>query len=223
MFRSSFVFRQASVSPKVLCLFYSTYGHNFHMSRAAAEGVRQVTGAEAVVKRVPETLPESVLALMHATEAQKAFADVPIATPNELANYDAIIFSTPTRFGMMAGQMKSFLDATGGLWAQSKLVGKVGSVTTSSAQQHSGQESTILSFHTVLLHQGMIIVSLPLSAYPAMNEVNTVIGGGLYGASVVVGGDGSRAAGEVELGAARAQGKHVAEIARKLLLGSQQK
>jgi NAD(P)H dehydrogenase (quinone) len=145
---------------KVLVLFYSTYGHIYRMAQAVAEGAREA-GAEVVLKRVPETLSADVIEKMGATEAQKAFANVPVATVDELASADAVIFGVPTRFGNMAAQMRQFLDATGGLWAKGALVGKVGSVFTSSATQHGGQESTILSFHTTLLHHGMVIVGLP--------------------------------------------------------------
>ena len=148
---------------KILVVVYSTYGHGIAMAKAAVEGAKQVQGAEVTLKRVAETLPADVIEKMGATKAQEAFKDVPIADPHELADYDGIIFSTPTRFGMMAAQMKSFLDATGSLWFAGKLVGKVGSVMTSSAAQHGGQESTILNFHTVLLHHGMTIVGLPPS------------------------------------------------------------
>ena len=137
---------------KLLVLFYSTYGHIYQMAKAVVEGAKQIDGVEVSLKRVPETLSPEILGMMGALEAQKAFADVPIATVDELADYDAIIFGSPTRFGNMTAQMKAFLDATGGLWAKGALIGKIGSVFTSSATQHGGQESTILSFHTVLLH-----------------------------------------------------------------------
>ncbi len=200
---------------KVLVLFYSTYGHIHRMARAVAEGARQVTGAEVVIKRVPETLSPEVLAAQGATEAQKAFADVPVATPAELADYDAIIFGTPTRFGNMIGQMRQFLDATGGLWAQGKLVGKVGSVFTSSATQHGGQESTILSFLITLLHHGMVVVGLPY-AFQGQMRLDEITGGSPYGASTIAGGKGERLPSDNELAAARFQGRHVAEIAQKL-------
>ena len=146
---------------KVLVVYYSTYGHVHKMAEAIAEGVKAVDGAEAVMRRVPETLPDEVLEKMGAVDAQKAFSQVPICTVDELASADAVIFGTPTRFGNMCGQMRQFLDATGQLWAQGALVGKVGSVFTSSATQHGGQESTILSFHISLLHHGFVIVGLP--------------------------------------------------------------
>jgi NAD(P)H dehydrogenase (quinone) len=200
---------------KVLVLFYSTYGHIYRMAQAVADGVREVPGAEVVLKRVPETLSAEVMAAMGATEAQKTFTDVPVATVNDLAESDAIIFGTPTRFGNMIGQMRQFLDATGGLWMQGKLVGKVGSVFTSSATQHGGQESTILSFHTTLLHHGMVIVGLPYAFHGQM-RIDEITGGSPYGASTIAGGKGERMPSENELAAASFQGRHVAQIAKKL-------
>jgi NAD(P)H dehydrogenase (quinone) len=200
---------------KLLVLFYSTYGHVHRMAQAVAEGAREVAGANVVLRRVSETLPPDVLAAMGAVEAQKAFADIPIATVAELAEADAIIFGTPTRFGNMAAQMRQFLDATGGLWAQGKLVGKVGSVFVSSATQHGGQESTILSFHTTLLHHGMVIVGLPY-AFAGQTRLDEITGGSPYGASTIAGGKGERMPSENELAAARFQGRHVAQIAKKL-------
>jgi NAD(P)H dehydrogenase (quinone) len=200
---------------KVLVLFYSTYGHVYRLAQAIADGAREVVGAAVVLKRVPETLPPDVLTAMGATDAQKAFASVPMATVEDLAAADAVIFGTPTRFGNMAGQMRQFLDATGGLWAQGKLIGKVGSVFTSSATQHGGQESTILSFHTTLLHHGMLIVGLPY-AFQGQMRLDEITGGSPYGASTVAGGKGERMASENELAAARFQGRHVAQIAQRL-------
>lgn len=200
---------------KVLVLFYSTYGHVYRLAQAIAEGAGEVPGAEVILKRVPETLPADVVAAMGATEAQKAFVSVPIATVDDLADADAIVFGTPTRFGNMAGQMRQFLDATGALWAQGKLIGKAGSVFTSSATQHGGQESTILSFHTTLLHHGMVIVGLPYS-FQGQMRIDELTGGSPYGASTIAGGKGERMASENELAAARFQGRHVAEIATKL-------
>ena len=195
---------------KVLVLYYSSWGHNEQMAEAAAEGAR-AGGAEVSLKRVPELVPEEVAKNFHYKLDQAA----PVADPSELADYDAIIFSTPTRYGMMAAQMKNFLDQTGGLWASGALVGKVGSVMASSATQHGGQESTILNFHTVLLHHGMVIVGLPY-AFQGQMGVEEVKGGSPYGASTIAGGDGSRQPSAVELEAARYQGRHVAEIAGKL-------
>ncbi|WP_045834957.1 NAD(P)H:quinone oxidoreductase [Hyphomicrobium sp. 99] len=195
---------------KVLVLYYSSYGHIEKMSHAVAEGVREA-GAEATIKRVPELVPEEVAKTMHFKLDQAA----PIATVNELADYDAIIIGVPTRFGNMPAQMKNFLDQTGGLWLSGKLIGKVGSVFSSSATQHGGQESTILSTHTVLLHQGMVIVGLPYSFQGQMG-VKEITGGSPYGASTIADGDGSRQPSENELAGARFQGRHVAQIAARL-------
>jgi len=200
---------------KVLVLFYSTYGHIYRLAQAIAEGAHEVAGVDVVIKRVPEILPPDMLAALGAAEAQKTFASVPIAAVDDLADAGAIIFGTPTRFGNMAGQMRQFLDATGGLWAQGKLVGKVGSVFTSSATQHGGQESTILSFHTTLLHHGMVIVGLPYS-FQGQARIDEVTGGSPYGASTIAGGKGERTVSENEIAAARFQGRHVAQIAKKL-------
>jgi NAD(P)H dehydrogenase (quinone) len=185
------------------------------MAEAVAEGVNQVNGAEAELRRVPETLPDGVLEQMGAVDAQKAFSHVPVCTVDELAAADAVIFGTPTRFGNMCGQMRQFLDATGQLWANGSLVGKVGSVFASSATQHGGQESTILSFHISLLHHGFVIAGLPY-AFQGQMRIDEVSGGSPYGATTIAGGDGSRLPSENELEAARFQGKHVAGIAAKL-------
>jgi NAD(P)H dehydrogenase (quinone) len=200
---------------KVLIVYYSMYGHIHRMAEAMAEGVKEVKGAEAVMRRVPETLPEEVLQKMGALEAQKAFAHVPICKVDELASADAIIFGTPTRFGNMCGQMRQFLDATGQLWVKGALVGKAGSVFTSSATQHGGQESTLLSFHITLLHQGMIVVGLPY-AFQEQMRIDEITGGSPYGASTIAGTKGERMPSASELAAARFQGKHVATIASKL-------
>jgi NAD(P)H dehydrogenase (quinone) len=192
------------------------YGHVHRMAEAVAEGVREVPGAEAVLRRVPETLPEEVLRAMGALEAQKAFAHIPVCTVDELTKADAIIFGTPTRFGNMCGQMKQFIDATGQLWAKGALVGKVASVFTSSATQHGGQESTILSFHIPLMHQGMIIVGLPY-AFQGQMTIGEISGCSPYGASTIAGTKGERLPSENELDGARFQGKHVAMIASKLM------
>ena len=200
---------------KVLIVYYSTYGHVHQMAEAVAEGVRQVDGAEAVLRRVPETLPPDVLEKMGAVEAQKAFSHVPVCTVEELAEADAVIFGTPTRFGNMCGQMRQFLDATGQLWAQGALVGKVGSVFTSTGTQHGGQESTILSFHISLLHHGFVIVGLPY-AFQGQMRNDEITGGSPYGASTIAGTSGERLPSENELDGARFQGKHVATIAAKL-------
>lgn len=200
---------------KLLVVFYSLYGHIYRMAQAEAEGAEEVNGVEVKLLRVPETLPEDVLEKMGAVEAQKTMAHVPVCEVNELASAGAIIFGTPTRFGNMCGQMRQFLDATGGLWQSGDLVGKVGSVFASSATQHGGQESTILSFHITLLHQGMVIVGLPYS-FQGQMTIDEVSGGSPYGATTIAGGEGQRMPTENELDAARFQGRHVAEIALKL-------
>jgi NAD(P)H dehydrogenase (quinone) len=200
---------------KVLIVYYSMYGHIHQMAQAVAEGVQLVEGAEAVLRQVPETLPDDVLAKMGAAESRKAMAHVPVCTVDELAEADAVIFGTPTRFGNMCGQMRQFLDATGQLWAQGALVGKVGSVFASSNTQHGGQESTILSFHITLLHQGFVIVGLPY-AFQGQMRMDEITGGSPYGASTIAGGSGERMPSENELEAARFQGRHVAAIASRL-------
>jgi NAD(P)H dehydrogenase (quinone) len=200
---------------KVLVVYYSLYGHIYKMAEAVAEGVREVAGCEAVVKRVPETLPDDVLGKMGALDAQKGMAHIPVATVDDLADADAIIFGTPTRFGNMCGQMRQYLDATGSLWVRGALVGKVGSVFASSATQHGGQESTILSFHITLLHQGMVVVGLPY-AFAGQMGVTEITGCSPYGASTIVGGQGERMPSDNELAGARYQGAHVARIASKL-------
>jgi NAD(P)H dehydrogenase (quinone) len=200
---------------KVLIVYYSMYGHIHRMAEAMAEGAREVKGADVSMYRVPETLTEEVLGKMGALPAQKGFAHIPVCTVNDLATADAIIFGTPTRFGNMCGQMRQFLDATGGLWAKGALVGKVGSVFTSSATQHGGQESTILTFMTYLLHQGMVVVGLPYS-FEGQMRLDEITGGSPYGASTIAGTQGERMPSENELNAARFQGRHVAEIATKL-------
>lgn len=200
---------------KVLIVYYSMYGHVLRLAEAVAEGAREVTGSEVELRRVPETLPEDVLKKMGALEPQKAFAHIPVCKVEELASADAIIFGTPTRFGNMCGQMRQFLDATGQLWAKGALVGKVGSVFTSSATQHGGQESTLLTFHITLLHHGMIVVGLPYS-FQGQMRIDEITGGSPYGASTIAGGQGERMPSENELAAARFQGKHVATIAVKL-------
>lgn len=199
---------------KVLVLYYSTYGHTYRMAQAVAEGAREITGTEVVIKRVPETLSDDILGKMGALDAANSFKDVPVAKVEDLASAHAIIFGTPTRFGNMAAQMKAFLDSTGQLWQQGALVGKVGSVFTSTATQHGGQESTLLSFHTVLLHHGMVVVGLPY-AFQGQMSLNEISGCSPYGASTIVG-MGEREISENELAGARFQGKHVATIALKL-------
>lgn len=195
---------------KVLVLYYSAHGHIETMAYAVAEGVREA-GAEAVVKRVPELVPEEVAR----KSGYKLDQPAPIVTVEELPQYDAIIFGTGTRYGNMTAQMKNFIDQTGGLWVTGALVGKVGSVFSSTATQHGGQESTILTFHPVLLHLGMVVVGLPYSFQGQMG-VSEVMGNTPYGASTIAGGDGSRQPSAIELDGARFQGRHVAEIATKL-------
>jgi NAD(P)H dehydrogenase (quinone) len=195
---------------KVLVLYYSSYGHVEKMAGAVADGVREA-GAEVVIKRVPELVPEAVAKASNFKLDQAA----PIATVDELPDYDAIIIGVPTRFGSMPAQMKNFLDQTGGLWFHGKLIGKVGSVFVSTATQHGGQESTILSTHTVLLHQGMVVVGLPYS-FAGQMGVQELTGGSPYGATTIADGDGSRQPSENELAGARFQGRHVAQIASRL-------
>jgi NAD(P)H dehydrogenase (quinone) len=200
---------------KILVLFYSTYGHVFKMAEAVAAGASEVPGAEVVLKRVPETLPGEVLEKMGAVEAQRIFQSVPVATVADLAEADAILFGTPTRFGNMAAQMRSFLDATGGLWVQGALVGKVAGVFTSTGTQHGGQESTLLSFQVTLLHHGMVIAGLPYAFQGQMGNEG-IVGGSPYGATTVAGTSGERTPGEVDLAGARYQGKYVALLASRL-------
>ncbi len=200
---------------KLLIVYYSMYGHIHRMAEAVAEGAKEVPGTEVEMRRVPETLPTEVLAKMGAVDAQKALSHIPICKVDELASADAVIFGTPTRFGNMCGQMRQFLDATGQLWAKGALVGKVGSVFTSSATQHGGQESTILSFHITLLHQGFVVVGLPYT-FQGQMRIDEVTGGSPYGASTIAGGQGERMPSDNELAGARFQGRHVATIATKL-------
>src|SRR6188474_3928420 len=191
------------------------YGHIHRMAEAIADGAREIEDTEVTLLQVPELVPDDVLLLSGARETRKAFAHVPFAEPAKLANADAIIFGTPTRFGNMCAQMRNFLDQTGSLWATGSLEGKVGSVFTSTASQHGGQETTITSFHTTLLHQGMIIVGVPYAEQRLMN-MDEISGGTPYGASTLAGTDGSRQPSENELEIARYQGSHVAKIAAKL-------
>jgi NAD(P)H dehydrogenase (quinone) len=197
--------------PKILILYYSAYGHIETMAEAVAQGARSLPRTEVTIKRVPELVPEGIAK----KSGMKLDQTAPIATPDELPDYDAIIFGTPTRFGNMAAQMRNFLDQTGGLWMKGSLIGKLGSVFTSTATQHGGQETTITSFHSTLLHQGMVIVGVPYSCQELLN-MNEITGGSPYGASTLAGADGSRQPSENELKIARFQGRHVAEIAAKL-------
>ncbi len=196
---------------KVLVLYYSSYGHIETMAGAVADGAKQVAGTDVTVKRVPELVPDDVAK----NAGMKVDQPAAVATPAELADYDAIIFGTPTRFGNMAAQMRNFLDQTGGLWAKGALIGKVGSVFASTATQHGGQETTITSFHTTLLHHGMVIAGVPYSC-PELSEMGEISGGTPYGATTLANADGSRQPSENELAIARFQGEHVARIAGKL-------
>ena len=196
---------------KVLVLYYSTYGHVERMAEAAAEGARQVAGTEVTVKRVPELMPPDVAKAAGVKLDQKA----PVAQPLELADYDSIMIGTPTRYGRMPGQMANFLDQTGSLWAQGKLNGKVGSAFTSTATQHGGQETTLFSIITNLLHLGLVVVGLPYSAAGQM-RLDEITGGSPYGATTIAGGKGERQPSRNELELIRFQGRHVAEIAAKL-------
>lgn len=200
---------------RVQVVFYSMYGHIYRMAEAVAEGAREVAGAEVELLQVPELVPEEALERTGAAAARAAFAHIPMAKPDDLVRADAIIFGTPTRFGNMCAQMRNFLDQTGRIWLEGKLIGKVGSVFASTATQHGGQETTITSFHTTLLHHGMIIVGVPYSEQALLN-MNEITGGSPYGASTLAGGDGSRQPSENELVIARFQGKRVAEIAGRL-------
>lgn len=200
---------------KMLILYHSMYGHILTMAEAAAKAAREIPGVEVILRRVPETLGDEVLAKMGALDAAKAQADVPAATVEELGEADAVLFGTPTRFGNMTGQMRQFLDSTGGLWMKGALVGRPGGVFTSSATQHGGQESTILSFHTYLLHQGMVVVGLPY-AFQGQMRLDEITGGSPYGASTIAGGDGSRQPSENDLEGVRFQARHLARIGLKL-------
>ena len=195
---------------KILVLYYSMYGHIETMAHAVAEGANKVDGVEVVVKRVPETMQAEVFA-----KAGGKTQNAPVATPQELAEYDAIIFGTPTRFGNMSGQMRTFLDQTGGLWARGALTGKVGGAFTSTATQHDGQETTLVGMHHFFLHHGMIVAGLPY-AYPGQMNMDEITGGTPYGASTLTKGDGSRFPSENELGGARFQGRFIADISKKL-------
>ena len=196
---------------KILVLYYSMYGHIETLANAVADGARGIAGSSVDIKRVPELMTEDVARRVGAKIDQAA----PVATVDDLAGYDAIIFGTPTRFGNMCAQMRNFLDQTGRLWMAGGLIGKIGSVFTSTGTQHGGQETTITSFHTVLLHQGMVIVGLPY-AFQGQMRNDEITGGSPYGASTIANGDGSRQPSENELAGARFQGKHVASIAAKL-------
>lgn len=196
---------------KVLVLYHSMYGHMITMADAVAEGARGVPGCEVAVKRVPETMDAQAYAAAGGVTDQAA----PVASVDELPDYDAIVFGAPTRFGNMCAQMRTFLDQTGGLWAQGRLIGKIGSVFTSTATQHGGQETTVTSFHTTLLHHGMVIVGVPYSCTGLVN-MEEITGGSPYGAATLAGPDGSRRPSANELAIARFQGQHVATLANRL-------
>ncbi len=200
---------------KIQVVFYSMYGHVYKLAEAEAAGAREVSGCDVQLYQVPELVPDEALEKSGAKAARKAFAHVPVIEPDDLAKADAILFGTPTRFGNMCAQMRNLLDRTGGLWMKGALVGKIGSVFTCTGTQHGGQETTITSFHSTLLHQGMIIVGVPYSE-PRLLNMDEITGGSPYGASTMAGGDGSRQPTENELAIARFQGRHVAEIARRL-------
>ncbi|OHB75565.1 MAG: NAD(P)H:quinone oxidoreductase, type IV [Planctomycetes bacterium RBG_16_55_9] len=200
---------------KVQIIFYSMYGHVHQLAEAVADGARQVSNSEVSLYQVAELVPEEVLKKSGAKAAREAFANIPVAKPDQLAEADAIIFGTPTRFGNMCAQMRNFLDQTGGLWMSGALVGKIGSVFASTATQHGGQETTITSFHSTLLHHGMIVVGVPYTV-PELLNMNEITGGTPYGATTLADADGSRQPTGNELAIARFQGKHIAEIARKL-------
>jgi len=203
------------MNTKILVVFHSLYGHIRQMAEAVAEGAKSVEGVEVEIKRVAETLSDEILEKMGAVEPQKSMATLPVVTPDDLKNVDGVIFGTPTRFGNMTAQMRAFLDSTGQLWANGDLVGKVGGVFTSTATQHGGQETTITSFHTTLLHHGMVIAGLPY-AFQGQTRVDEITGGSPYGASTIAGGSGERTPSENELDGARFQGKYIAGIAKKL-------
>ena len=206
------------MATRVQIVFYSMYGHIFRMAEAIAQGVREVPDTQALMYQVPELVPEAILVKSGAKKAREAFAHVPVMKPEQLMEADAIIFGTGTRFGNMTAQMRNFLDQTGGLWMNGGLVGKVGSVFTSTASQHGGQETTITSFHTTLFHHGMVVVGVPYTEQRLVN-MEEISGGTPYGASTITKGDGSRMPSENELGIARFQGKHVAGIAAALKRG----
>jgi NAD(P)H dehydrogenase (quinone) len=203
------------MSVKVQIVFYSMYGHIYRLAQAEAEGVRQVPGAEAEIFQVAETLPQDVLAKMGAVDAKKAFAHVPVADPKRLAEADAVLIGTPTRYGSTVAQMQAFLDSTGSHWGTGALIGKLGGGFTSTASQHGGQETTLLSLYTFFIHQGMVVAGVPYSNQELL-ILTEVSGGTPYGASTITGPKGERLPSENELTIARAQGKHIAQLAKKL-------
>ena len=204
---------------KIQVIFYSMYGHVYRLAEAVVEGARQVAGAEVSLYQVAELVPDAALEKSGAKVARQAFAHVPFAKPEQMTDADGLIFGTPTRFGNMAAQMRNFFDQTGGLWVKGSLIGKVGSVFASTASQHGGQETTITSFHTTLLHHGMIIVGVPYSE-PGLTNMNEITGGTPYGATTLAGTDSKRQPSENEFNIARFQGRHVAEITARLVRGA---
>jgi len=203
------------MSTKVYVVFYSMYAHVYQLAEAIAEGAKDIDQTEVSLFQVPELMSDEIIEKSGAKKAKESFSHIPIIAPDQLGDADAIIFGSPTRFGNMAAQMRNFLDQTGGLWMKGDLIGKVGSVFTSTGTQHGGQETTITSFHTTLLHHGMVIVGVPYSEQRLMN-MDEITGGTPYGASTLAGADGSRQPSENELEIAKFQGRHVAEIAQKL-------
>jgi NAD(P)H dehydrogenase (quinone) len=206
------------MTTKVQVVFYSMYGHIFKMAQAVAEGARAVKGVDVEIFRVAELVPEEILVKSGAKEAQKAFAHIPVIKPAEMADADAVIFGTPTRFGNMCAQMRNYLDQLGGLWVKNAFVGKIGSVFASTGSQHGGQETTITSFHTTLFHLGFVVVGVPYSE-KGLTNMDEISGGTPYGATTLAGNDGKRQPSENELAIARYQGKHVAQIASDLKRG----
>lgn len=202
------------MSTKVKVIFYSLYGHIYQMAEAVAAGAREA-GAEVELLQVQETLSDDIIAKMGATEAKKAFAHVPIADPKKLGDADAIIFGTGTRFGSATAQMQAFFDATGSLWTTGALVGKVGGVFSSTASQHGGQETTLISMQTFLFHQGMVVVGVPYAA-PELLNMKEITGGSPYGATTITDAQGQRLPSQNELAIARYQGRHTAQIAAKV-------
>lgn len=203
---------------KIQVVFYSLYGHVLTLAQSVVEGAKSVDGAEVSLMQVEETLSDEIIEKMGATESKKAMADIPVLDPQQLTEADAILFGTPTRFGMMAAQMRTMLDATGGIWQKGGLVGKVGSVFGSTGTQHGGQETTLTSFHTTLLHHGMVIVGVPY-ACEELTNMNEITGGTPYGATTLAGSDGSRSVSDNEKAIAEFQGRHVAEVTKKLVGG----
>lgn len=203
------------MSVKVQVIFHSVHGHIYRLAEALAEGARQVPGAQVELLQVAETLSQDILAKMNAVDTKKAFAHVPVADPKRLAEADAILLGSPTRYGSATSQMQSFLDATGSLWAGGALIGKVGGAFTSTASQHGGQETTLVSMHTFFYHMGMVVTGVPYAAQELLN-MNEITGGSPYGASTITGDKGQRLPSDNELAIARFQGRHAAQLAARL-------